>query len=303
MGYAKSCVVALGTVLGVMAGCGTDDEEPGNDAGAGNAGSAGTAGRTGGSSGRGGAGANAGGRAGGDSGGRAGSGGRGGSGGAGSGGAGEGGQAGGGEGGACLEEVDHHPLGAACGDGDQATVSTSCTFEDTCKALGCGEPFSQFDASGCRREECASSEDCADDERCVSARVRGDTECHSSLFEDCGVSECNVCVCGGTDDCRSLAFCLPADEYPADEDCDLAGLGCDDLVEWSNYLKYADRLFEGDTKAAIEACRSKVDQAVDDCSGDGGSGAGGQSGAGGEGGGAGQSAAGGQAGGGGAPGG
>src|SRR5689334_16251616 len=129
-------------------------------------------------------------------------------------GAGSGGKAGsslGGDGGACLEEVSEHPLGASCDftnpDGF-STVDTTCTFEDTCEALGCGKPFSALDASGCIREQCRSSDDCSSGQRCVPSVLHGN-DCYSSVIEGCEV-ECAQCSCLVSADCAQVAYCLPA---------------------------------------------------------------------------------------------
>ena len=263
---------SLGTILviggvmsGVIGGCSSDeggDRTPGTGgkgghAGAGKSGSS-SGGKSGGSGGKA---MSTGGKSGAGSGGKAGS-------------------SSGGDGGACLEEVSEHPLAASCdftnGDGF-STPDTTCTFEDTCEALGCGEPFGMLDASGCVRKECGSSDDCSSGERCVPSVLHGN-DCYSSVIEGCTV-ECDRCVCSVSEDCRKVAYCLPAADYPSSSDCELSGMSCSALRSLLDDLEFTD-YYEGDTGAAVAACRAKLAGRIAECDGVAGNGGGGAGGAG-----------------------
>jgi uncharacterized membrane protein YgcG len=170
--------------------------------------------------------------------------------------------------------------------GDQATVSTTCSFEDTCRELHCGATWSQFDASGCRRPECSSSGQCGDDERCVSSVLVGELDCFSALFEACEVHDC-TCSCSATEDCKAVAFCQPADDFPEAADCPVSTFSCaylpfyiDKLSRWTDAIDADD---PSDLDTAMLACQHKAEQKLDACpghGGEGGGGAGGQSGGG-----------------------
>jgi hypothetical protein len=260
-------LLLIGSAVGVlMVGCSSDE---------GDSGGAGSGGKGGANAGKGGAGGKSGGAGGKamSSGGKA-TGGK----------SGAGGNAGsGGDAGECtVEEVTEHPLGTSCDftnpDG-HSTVDTTCSFVDTCAALGCGTPFGAFDASGCLRPQCDSSDECASGERCVPSVLHGN-ECYSSVYEGCE-AECNRCGCSWSEDCAQVAYCLDADDYPPSAECDLSEQGCSGLSSFVNELERTE--YEGDTADAVMACRSKVLTKLADCNGQGGNGGqGGNAGAGGE---------------------
>jgi hypothetical protein len=248
-------LLLIGSAVGVlMVGCGSDEGDPGGagsggkaGAGAGKGGAGGKAGGTGGKT------MSSGGKATGGTGGKAGS-------------------SSGGQAGECtVEEVAERPLGTSCGfetpDGHSTVVST-CSFADTCELLNCGEPFSQVDAAGCLRAPCESSRQCASGERCVPGVVHG-VSCYSSVIESCFVA-CDHCDCFASADCKELAFCLDADDYPPSADCDLSDQDCSRL---EGFLSDLDRAsFEDDTADAVAACVTKATRKLADCNGQGGNG-------------------------------
>jgi hypothetical protein len=245
-------LLLIGSAVGVLlVGCSSEETSPGTAGsggkGGGSAGKSGNGGKTG-----------SGGKATGGVGGRATGG--------------LGGKAGtGGEGGSCIEEVDEHPLGTSCDftnpDGF-STVDTTCTFEDTCAAVGCGTPFSPFDAAGCLRANCQSSAQCGTGERCVPALLHG-YGCYSSVYESCA-PDCGRCSCTVSADCKEVGFCLDAADFPTSEDCDLSRVGCDRLEDLLGELENTS--FEEDAAEAVAACRTKVLNKLADCNGQGGSG-------------------------------
>lgn len=282
--------VLLSAVVCLAYGCGGDDDDttPSPHAGAaGKGGKGGAGGSTpkGGSAGVGGSSSGRGGTAGAPRGGTGGhldggTGGRGGS----SGKAGDSGS-----GGQCVEEP-RGPL-AECApfstpDGDQRTVSTTCSFEATCEALDCGGIWSDFDANGCRRHMCKGSNECDDGERCVAALLVGGPDCYSSVYEGCELDGCS-CSCSASDDCVAGAFCQPAADFPEAADCQASSKECAELPYYIDMLElWTDGLDPdalSDTDSAMLACEKEAERALAHCpghGGEGGGGAGGQSGGG-----------------------
>ena len=271
----RPILLGIGLWLGLAHGCGTsdDDSSPGSGgtAGSGHAGMAGSvasAGHSGAATaGEGGTPTNAGGEAGTRSN--------------------VGGEIGtstnaGGEGGACLVEVAPHDLGDACGlgpfgNGEYATVTTACSFEATCKELGCGTPWSDFDAGGCRRATCTSSTDCGQSERCVP-RVLYESVCNPSVYERCSVDSCEHCACSTSEDCNNAGFCFPAADYPTSGDCNVDTSDCDAVADRLSYLEL-DGTFTGDAAEAVNACVERLAHALNACNGTAGAaGAGGEAG-------------------------
>jgi hypothetical protein len=157
------------------------------------------------------------------------------------------------------------PLGC---DRDLSLTST-CTFEATCREVRCGQPSSEFDANGCERTHCVASEDCASDERCVAAPLLGDFSCAPAYFEGCSVSGCGQCICDFDPSCHGVSYCLPADEHPPADDCPIpAHTYCavyeHDAAMLANYLDQASE-GTGDTQAALRACRDKLQVELERC--------------------------------------
>jgi len=279
--------VVLSAVVCLAYGCSSDDDDNGSQhAGAAGKGGSGAKGGAGGSSAKGGN-AGKGGTAGGGQGGTAGRGGssgragRGGS--AGLGGDSSGGGVGGGDGGYCASEQPSAPLAQcpAVAGGEQRTVDTSCSFEDTCRELDCGGTWSQFTEAGCRKTTCDATSACATGERCLSVLIVGNWDCYPSIYEGCDVSDCS-CSCTQTDDCRHPAFCQPASEFTEPFDCPSAG--CVEAETFVNaleaYTSGLDPDHLSDADKSVVACQRKAQRELDACNGGGGAGAGGQAGAG-----------------------
>ncbi len=189
-----------------------------------------------------------------------------------------------GVGGACLTAVPSHDLGDSCGSAEYATVATTCSFEDTCQDLNCGAPWSDFDANGCRRATCTSSDTCGTGERCVPS-VLYQAACNPSTYERCSVESCGHCACSTSADCNIVGFCFAVADYPASGDCNVDPSDCAGAANRLAYLEI-DTSFTGDAAAAINACAQRLHDMLEVCAGGmgvaGGSGAAGAAGAGGE---------------------
>lgn len=297
MRHGWTATLLLGASVVLAYGCGDDDSSnPG--------GSSGNAGRpgAGGSSGRGGSGVGAmGPHVGGTSGtggnkGGTGSGGK--SGRAGMGGSTAGGGAGG-EAGRCDDEVSRHQL-AQCSsvsttEGPLDTIQTTCSFDATCDALHCGEVSSPFDASGCRRQDCTSSADCGAQERCFAPPLAGLSGCFATAVEGCSLADGCHCGCAFVPSCDPAAYCMPASEHPAADDCPLGNISCGELgyfIETLQGYELTGAAGEGpgDLGTALAECLSKAQIKQASCNGSGGAGGeGGDAGHGGQAGGGGQS--------------
>jgi len=164
-----------------------------------------------------------------------------------------------------VEDSLSHCPPAPKRDGGQPT--SSCSLEATCEALGCGQPWSDFDVQGCLRPYCDGDDDCDADERCVPETLVGELGCHSSIFEGCS-PECDGCGCEASADCRSVAFCQPVSEFPESADCSVRGRSCDQLEEWRGALDTGS--YAPEVVLALEACAMRLDRAVAACAGEGG---------------------------------
>jgi hypothetical protein len=157
-------------------------------------------------------------------------------------------------------ECDAPAFKPVCAEPFDFTFTSECSFEDTCKELGCGDGFSQFDAQGCSRF-CESSADCGNGQRCrhVELVLRED-ECPSSGSEaSCSIQN-GKCSCGFTADCPLPNICVDAAQYPITLDCVLDGATCEQLANaasgWQTFL-------QGGTGTAADneganGCLSKV---------------------------------------------
>jgi hypothetical protein len=76
---------------------------------------------------------------------------------------------------------------------------SSCSVEDTCAELGCGG--FEFDSDGCRRPECASDEECPEDQRCLTTSITAGFCDYSPGGETCN--------CGGPTIDRTGSLCNP----------------------------------------------------------------------------------------------
>lgn len=163
----------------------------------------------------------------------------------------------------CLERIGARRDALACGPNRQipflpecdapVSIPSSCGFDETCSALGCGDGLSQFDENGCTRY-CETSADCGDGQRCRHTRlVLSDEECPSpgSEVEGCSIVG-DACECSITADCPHPDICVDATRYPESLDCAVEGASCQALANG----KFELELFlEGETatEAAAEA--------------------------------------------------
>lgn len=184
-------------------------------------------------------------------------------------GAGRAGSSGGLGGNACIPEPETNPL-SHCEQGPGQPTS-ECPFAETCRALRCGAPGSQFDASGCRRKECRSDSQCGEDERCVAPPLFGDFDlCRSSVYEVV-TNECDACQVTASADCDTPAFCLPLREYPPADDCDISGMGCSALlVAQASVLGYVESFEQGEEPdgevlEALQRCYDRIGKARESC--------------------------------------
>jgi hypothetical protein len=156
----------------------------------------------------------------------------------------------------CLASVP----GWALGCDPELNLTSTCSFEATCKEVGCGEPWSEFDASGCERRACQSSDDCAAGERCMAAPLVGEFSCRPSYFEGCSVSDCGTCTCEFDPNCFGTSYCLPASEHAPADDCPIpehtyCSVYEHDAAMLENYLVPGGK---GDTQVALRACQAKL---------------------------------------------
>ncbi len=101
----------------------------------------------------------------------------------------------------------------------------------------------------------------------------GRAGCFPGVYEGCDVSACS-CSCGVSADCGPIAYCLPADEHPVEDDCPIASLGCDGLPGFIDNLGFW--LSDGaagaptDLESALQECALKAQRALNRCTGAGG---------------------------------
>ncbi len=172
----------------------------------------------------------------------------------------------GGEAGCSVEEVEEDSLAHCSGTFGDQPVST-CTFEATCTALGCGHPWSQFDLSGCRRRQCTSDTECESDHRCLPAVLAGATNCYSSVYEDCE-PQCGECLCVASSDCSTVAFCQPVATFPPEGDCPVATIDCEELSYFRTLVEvYLEAGYSDDINASLEACLDAIANRFDECPG------------------------------------
>jgi len=140
----------------------------------------------------------------------------------------------------------------------EVTISSSCGFEATCQALGCGDGLSQFDENGCTRY-CETSTDCAAGQRCRHTRlVLSDEECPSlgSEVESCSLVD-DACECDTTLDCPRPDICVDAAKYPESLDCAVEAASCQALAYGEFQLQ--ELLDGGATGAAASEAQTCLD--------------------------------------------
>lgn len=154
------------------------------------------------------------------------------------------------------------PLGSNCAD----TAYTSCSTQATCDALGCGQPWSEFDANGCLRQGCASSDECGASERCVASNLHAAPECLASISHGCRPTADGTCECTGEDSCGPRGFCQPAADFPLASECDVTGMSCRDLSALLSEVQERGH-FTGDTAQSLTTCENRVVSALATCDG------------------------------------
>jgi hypothetical protein len=109
----------------------------------------------------------------------------------------------------CTEEQAARVL-YACEFAECAVPPPSaCSVEDTCAQLGCGGLV--FDADGCRRPDCTSDEECAEDERCVTTSIPSSFCDYSPDGETCNCSGPTVDLNGSL--CNPVSVVGPRGEW------------------------------------------------------------------------------------------
>ncbi|MBX3129194.1 MAG: hypothetical protein KF718_20925 [Polyangiaceae bacterium] len=150
--------------------------------------------------------------------------------------------------------------GYAFGHCDVPTPS-SCSLEQTCKQLGCGQGWARLDTSGCLRANCKADEDCAPGERCISPHLVA-LGCFGSRLEGgCFVHEpTGDCLCTLTADCRGPLLCVPLTVAPPESDCSYPAehMTCLALMDATEALLGASSITTGAAKDAMQACYDKL---------------------------------------------
>jgi len=145
-------------------------------------------------------------------------------------------------------------FGGDCNKTASITFPSTCTWDETCAAVGCGDGASIYGKDGCDRS-CNTSDDCGPGERCrYTVLTRGITT---------SIEQCNIdgggCSCTSNADARAPDICVDARRYPESSDCQLAELGCGELSDFANNLRELGSAPEGSAKAAaIAGCASAI---------------------------------------------
>ncbi len=155
--------------------------------------------------------------------------------------------------------------------GERQAIVSSCSFEATCEGYRCGLPWSAFDERGCVRRTCTSSDACGADERCVPPPLLGDFACASAFSDStptCTREGNGACACETPEICDLVGYCLPSAFYPEAGDCNLGLLDCADLEQADEMLGvWLESLSAGDTRDALESCRSRISDSRGPCEG------------------------------------
>ena len=85
-----------------------------------------------------------------------------------------------------------------------------CTVPPGCEGFPCGDLDDRFDADGCPRPGCSDSEPCPEGYVCYDT---GDWGLCNASSASCDELE-GECVCGQTNDCQDVAYCVPAEIGP-----------------------------------------------------------------------------------------
>lgn len=153
----------------------------------------------------------------------------------------------------------------------------SCSAEEACAALDCGEIWSEFDEDGCRKdlEFCSADTDCTASKRCVPNPVLGNfREPFQIGYDSCAIQR-GRCVCQRYPE-DVAGTCLSLTEYPSEQDCPVESLDCDALAQAASSLQafmemaaesWRDGIPDGPGTAVelARACQAKVNARLVDC--------------------------------------
>jgi hypothetical protein len=134
---------------------------------------------------------------------------------------------------------------------------STCSFAETCKAIGCDDGVSLFGADGCERP-CDSSADCAAGQRCRFTELLG-YDCATGSVELCSPNEDGSCDCSFNADCKNPHICVDAVRFPVEQDCAVAAVDCQDLkFFYSNTAPDPEADPNSEVAKAFAACREAV---------------------------------------------
>jgi hypothetical protein len=152
---------------------------------------------------------------------------------------------------------------------DVALGAGACAAIDPCEAFECGGKTAPFNHYGCPRVACTADSECGGGERCFAVAL--DTACRAAATceDDDGTCTCGAgeLACIGT----AEAHCLPIEFYPATGDCEVEGLGCEELSARAGAVEAARSQREGaghtELAAALAACADAIEAASAACAG------------------------------------
>jgi hypothetical protein len=134
---------------------------------------------------------------------------------------------------------------------------TTCTFEETCAALGCGDGFSIFGEDGCQHF-CENDSDCGPEQRCRFTALSGEGCPSRRVVEMCDKEE-GTCKCYGSADCYKPDICVDATRFSESEDCAVQDMSCEELRQFQENAAADETPPAGSAKAAAFAvCNERV---------------------------------------------
>ncbi|MEZ4232406.1 MAG: hypothetical protein R3B89_24725 [Polyangiaceae bacterium] len=148
-------------------------------------------------------------------------------------------------GGCSSSEPEHTPTGA-CGG--------SCTLESLCAVQPCGGVAANFDADGCGRSNCGSSDECPSGRVCFVPSLVESYHHPTGVF--CEAQPDGSCACGGTVDGSGMGLCLPVSEIP-EEKCVVPN-DCESLANRIEELDLTDGWLSGDAEQLVKDCLPKM---------------------------------------------
>jgi hypothetical protein len=131
-----------------------------------------------------------------------------------------------------------------------------------------------YDESLCHRTSCEETGTCPAGHRCVAAPVAGRFIDPCRLEVDSCDPSGEACECIEYEECSPGVHCLPVDEFPAEDDCPIADLDCDELevatLTLEAYLDGSVFFFPYEAPAnvasSVQACVDAVEARLDaDC--------------------------------------